>query len=250
MLFGEEPHAAILVFCAEKSLKKGWATRRRQLRRTMSMVSLHLPGLRTSRLSGHPHPRSVADLYLEIEELLENLHARPASSAELRNDALSLKGRLMEMVDSLAMELSPQDAREHTLAALTGGMFSGVLDGALMFSQGERPVQPDTESKHAYLVKSSRLLWQNLERVLETGDASWREAHIDDLQLLSGYGRHENRHSLDEGEALERQTRGDRSQFQAFLLASFKGGYAMGVVDAAVMFVGGERPGAPPTKQD
>lgn len=212
----------------------------------MSVVSFHLPELRAARLSGHPHPSTVADLYLEIEDLLENLHATPASARELREDARSLKGRLLDMVDSLALELSPQEAREHTLAALAGGMFSGVLDGALMFSLGERAMQPGTESRHAYLVKSSRLLWQNLERVLETGHSNWREAHVDDLQLLSGYGRHENRHSLEEGEALERQTRGDRSQFQAFLLASFKGAYAMGVVDAAVMFVGGERPGAPP----
>jgi hypothetical protein len=89
-------------------------------------------------------------------------------------------------------------------------------------------------------------LWENLDRVLETGDSQWRQAHIDDLQLLSGYGKHENRHSLEEGEALQAQSAGQDSAFPAFLLASFKGGYAMGVVDAAVMFVGGERPGAPP----
>ncbi len=212
----------------------------------MYVVSYHLPGLRAARLAGQPHPMNVQDLYREIEDLLENLHALPASGQELRDDSANLKDRLLEMVDSLALELTPQGAREHTLAALTGGMFSGALDGALMFSAGERIKQPATESRHPYLTKPSRLLWENLERVLETAHSNWRQAHVDDLQLLSGYGRHENRHSLEEGEALERQTRGDRSQFQAFLLASFKGGYAMGVVDAAVMFVGGERPGAPP----
>lgn len=215
----------------------------------MRVVSYHLPGIRALRLADQPHPVTVADLYGEIEALLEDMYARPAEAEELREDSRSLKGRLLEMVDSLALELSSQDAREHTLAALTGGMFSGVLDGTLMFSVGERPTQPTTESQHAYLTKPSRLLWENLERVLETAHSNWREAHVDDLQLLSGYGRHENRHSLEEGEALERQTRGDRSQFQAFLLASFKGGYAMGVVDSAVMFVGGERPGAAPSEE-
>jgi hypothetical protein len=150
-------------------------------------------------------------------------------------------------VDGLLDDFDAQQAREFTLAALTGGMFSGALDGTLLFREKERVVQPKLESSLSYLRKPTGLLWGNLAQVLEVGHSSWGQAHVDDLQLLSGYGKHENRNSLEEGEALERQTRGDRSQFQAFLLASFKGGYAMGVVDAAVMFVGGERPGAPPS---
>jgi hypothetical protein len=214
----------------------------------MHVVSLHLPGVRALRLAGQPPPYTVFDLYQEVEDLLEDLHLTPATPNELRNDSRHLKGRLIELVDGLGGDFTPEQAREFTLAALTGGMFSGALDGTLLFSQQERVAQPGLGSSLSYLQKPASLLWENLERVLDVAHGSWGQAHVDDLQLLSGYGKHENRHSLDEGEALERQTRGDRSQFQAFLLASFKGGYAMGVVDAAVMFVGGERPGAPPSR--
>lgn len=213
----------------------------------MHVVSLLLPGLRTRRLAGQPRPASLNDLYGEVGDLLADLHLTPAQVAELRDDSLHLKTRLLELVDGLELEFAAQAARDFTLAALTGGMFAGALDGTLLYLHSERVEQPALQSKKAYLTRSSTLLWDNLSRVLEVGESSWGQAHVDDLQLLSGYGKHENRHSLDEGEALEAQTRGDRSQFQAFMLASFKGGYAMGVVDAAVTFVGGERPGAPPT---
>jgi hypothetical protein len=213
----------------------------------MYVVSLLLPGLRALRLSDPPHPATIEELYREVEDLLEDLHASPASPEELRGDSSHLKRRLIELVDGLELELSPKKAREFTLAALAGGMFAGALDGTLLYSHSERTEQPALRSSLAYLQRSSGVLWENLSRVLEVGESSWRHAHVDDLQLLSGYGKHENRHSMDEGEELEAQTRDDRSQFQAFLLASFKGGYAMGVVDSAVMFVGGERPGAPPS---
>jgi hypothetical protein len=212
----------------------------------MHVVSLHLPELRALRLAGQAPPTSLPELYLEIRDLLQDLDAAPATPKELRDDSGRLKGRLMEMVDGLELDFSPQAARDYTLAAMTGGMFSGALDGTLLFSQGQRASQPGLKSAHAFLGKPSRLLWENLDRVLAVAQDSWAAAHVDDLQLLSGYGKHENRDSLEEGEGLERQTRGDRSQFQAFLLASFKGGYAMGVVDAAVIFVGGERPASPP----
>lgn len=212
----------------------------------MYVVSDFLPGVRTLRLAGAPHPRTVLDLYTQVADLLENLAVTLASAEELRRDSLDLKHKLLPTVDGLALRLAAQEARDLTLAALTGGMFSGALDGTLLFSHGQRVSQPQLESGLPYLAQPSRILWDNLDRVLETGDSNWRQGHVDDLQLLSGYGKHENRNSLEEGEAMEAQTRGDRSQFQAFLLASFKGGYAMGVVDAAVVFVGGERPGAPP----
>lgn len=213
----------------------------------MHVVSLHLPAIRDLRLAAQPAPATIAELYLQVEDLLVALHREQACAKELRQDSERLKGRLLELVDGLDTDFSSAAAKEFTLASLTGGMFAGALDGTLLFSHDERVKQPPTESTHAYLSGPSRLLWQNLDRILDVGAANWRQAHVDDLQLLSGYGKHENRHSIEEGEALERQTRGDRSQFHAFLLASFKGGYAMGVVDAAVMFVGGERPGAPPS---
>lgn len=217
----------------------------------MELLSDFLPGLRARRLGGAPHPSTVFELYTQVEDLLEALHTSQASIEELDRDSGQLKQQLLRTVDGLSGVAGSAGApsasgRLLTLAALSGGMFAGALDGTLLFSCDVRVRQPELRSEHPQLARPSRLLWENLDRVLETGDSQWRQAHIDDLQLLSGYGKHENRHSLEEGEALQAQSAGQDSAFPAFLLASFKGGYAMGVVDAAVMFVGGERPGAPP----
>lgn len=188
----------------------------------------------------------MSELYHEAADLLEALRDQPASVTALVRDSSLLKFRLMEMVDQLEAEFSPESAREFTLAALSGGIFSGALDGTLLFAHQHRVAQPQQPSLLSALEKPSRLLWENLHRVLEVAESNWSQAHIDDLQLLSGYGKHENRLSLEEGEEMEQRTRGDRLAFQQFLMASFKGGYAMGTVDAAVMFVGGERPDAAP----
>lgn len=212
----------------------------------MNVVSLHLPAVRAARLAGQAPPLSVLDLYSEVEDLLEDLHLTPATEGELRDDSRILKLRLVELIDGLTAEITAREARTFTLAAMTGGMFAGALDGTLLFQSGTRLPQPALRSAHPGLLKPVRLLGENLERVLDLGQTSWGDAHVDDLQLLSGYGKHENRLSLEDAEQMEAQTRGDRAQFQTFLLASFKGAYAMGMIDAAVMFVGGERPGAPP----
>ncbi len=213
----------------------------------MNVVSLHLPSLRAPQRAGSAPPASVADLYTEVEDLLVYVHGQSVARSTLQQDSSLLKFRLMALVDQIEGALSPATARDLTLAALSGGMFSGALDGILLFAHQHRVAQPQDRSLHPELEKPSRLLWENLHRVLEVAEANWSQAHVDDLQLLSGYGKHENRRSLEEGEAMEQRTRADRTGFQSFLLASFKGGYAMGAVDAAVMFVGGERPGAPPS---
>lgn len=212
----------------------------------MHAVLLSLPTLRAKERQGQAPPQSMEELYSEVEDFLAEVSETSIAMERLSEESFLLKTRLLELVDALETEREPISARELTLAALTAGMFAGALDGTLLFAHQEHTKQPTRESTHDHLKPPSRLLWENLARVLETGQTHWCQAHVDDLQLLSAYGRHENRRSLDEGEQLEEQSRPERAKFQGFLLAGFKGGYAMGVVDAAVMLVGGERPGAPP----
>ena len=212
----------------------------------MQAVALHLPEIHRQRLVEHRVPTTIESLFSEVADLLEHLRATPAEPEQLQDNSHQLKFRLLEFVESVGPELDPQNAREATLAAMTSGMFSGALDGTLLYAHRLVSVQPAVLSLKEGLEKPSRLLWENLSRVIDVGQSSWGEAHIDDLQLLAGFGKHENLNSLEEGEAVEAQSRADRLEFQTFLLASFKGGYAMGVVDAAVVHVGGERPGAAP----
>ncbi len=208
----------------------------------MYAVVHHLPEIHRQRLLHHRVPETVEALFSEVADLLEHLHSLPAQPEQLQENSEHLKSQLLELVDAVGPELEATSSRNATLAALTGGMFAGALDGTLIYAHSVAVEQPTRLSRNEALARSSGVLWQNLARVLEVGQSSWGEAHVDDLQLLSGYGKHENRNSLDEGEAMEAQSRSDRLEFQTFLLASFKGGYAMGVVDAAVMHVGGERP--------
>lgn len=212
----------------------------------MNVVYLSLTNLRAQHRLGQAPPETMTQLYTEVEDFLEEAATRDLAVQQLHEESSLLKDRLIDLVDSLASPSGSPSDRAATLAALTAGMFAGALDGMLLFVHNQRVKQPIKQSCHPALQDSSRLLWENLERVLEVGQANWAEAHVDDLQLLSGYGKHENRRSLEEGQESGARSGEDRLPFQSFILASFKGGYAMGVVDAAVMFVGKERPGAPP----
>lgn len=211
----------------------------------MLAVSLYLPEIHRRRLVHYRVPDTLEGLFSEVADLLEHLHRNPAGPEELQSDSLRLKSQLVELTRAIDGSLDRTGSRQATLSAMTGGMFAGALDGVLLYGHQVLTPEPPIQSEAGKLARSWGTLWENLSQVLEVGQSSWGQAHVDDLQLLSGYGKHENRHSLSEGEAMEVETRGDRLGFQTFLLASFKGGYAMGVIDAAVMYIGRERPGAP-----
>lgn len=211
----------------------------------MLAVSLYLPEIHRRRLVHHRVPDTLEGLFSEVADLLEHLHRNPADPEELQSDSLRLKSQLSELTRAVDGSLDQAGSRQATLSAMTGGMFAGALDGVLLYGHRIVTSQPPIQSETEKLTRSWGTLWKNLSQVLEVGQSSWGQAHVDDLQLLSGYGKHENRNSLSEGEAMQARSGGDRLDFQTFLMASFKGGYAMGVVDAAVMYVGRERPGAP-----
>lgn len=188
---------------------------------------------------------TVPDLYQFVEDLVVSLHDAPRLET-LAADSLALKSELMPLVQRVQGKPAPGETRAFTIKALRAGMMSGALDGASLYQTHRITPQPDFASDQPHLQSLARTLKNNLEQVLLVAQTNWGNSHVDDLQLLSGYGKHQNLQTLEEGEELVNQGGFQASDLQAFLMATFKGGYAMGVADAAVMFVGGERPGAPP----
>lgn len=210
----------------------------------MHLVLNHLPHLRTERLGLAAPPATLTDLYEEIACLLQSLQSQSPSPAQLQQESLALKHQLITTATLPLTEITPKQARELTLAALASGTYSGALDGTLLYLHQKKYDHPLPESANPKLGLSLKTLQNKLTDILEASLNTWALTDVNDLQLLSGFGKHENRHSLDEGEEKERSTREDRIEFSRFLLASFKAGYAIGVIDSTILYVGKERPGA------
>ncbi len=204
------------------------------------------PSLQQARFSEVEPAESVAELYRQVCEFLLNLEQCPGTPEQLIQDSLMLKRELLTLVEGLLELPKAEEVRLLTLAALAQGMFAGALDGALLFQHRQVPQQPTFATRRTHLKHPTSVLRQNLEQVIEVGRTNWGRAEVNDLQLLAGYGKHQNKDSLKEAVELAGASQTTTYDFQGFLLASFKGGYAMGVADAAIVFVGGERPGAPP----
>ncbi|MGE0496087.1 MAG: hypothetical protein AB7S38_43180 [Vulcanimicrobiota bacterium] len=189
--------------------------------------------------------QSVEQLYRGCDELLMALKSDPESFEVVRASSLLAK-------ESLGPELQmrglppPREAAAAGLRALASGMISGLLDGMLLYEQDEPPADFQLTVADAQLQAKADVMVQNLGDIVRVARQSWAQGDADSLQLLSGYGRHENRKSDDEAMALAASPGVPLFEFQVFLLATFKGGYAMGMADAAVVFVAGERPGQAP----
>lgn len=199
------------------------------------------------KLGPRPNLHTLEDLYEEVAILLEHFHKNQSDKHLLLKDSKALKQALLESVEACALDLTPTKARQQTMTALSQGIFTGALDGTLTYQHQHHVKHPALKYFKPEIKKPLELLWANLDSVLEVARSSWYVATIDDLQLLSGYGKYENRRSLKEGEELEVTTRSYRLPFLVFILGCFKAGYAMGVIDSAVMLVGNERPGTPAT---
>ena len=129
------------------------------------------------------------------------------------------------------------EAQNFTLESFSKGMICGAGDGTLLFQHQRIAPSPEIALTRADLQDSAKLLKENLERVLSVAEENWTRAHPDDLHLLFGYGKQENAATLKEASKYAADDRSER-EFLNFLLASFKGAYALGVAQAAVVFRG------------
>lgn len=174
---------------------------------------------------------TVGQVFARADARLGQLKSKPEPLPELARESSDTLAR------ALSEEPLPADWRasagQLTLTALSQGLLCGALDGAILYQAGQMAPLPSAQGDAGKLLKG-------LEQARQVADQSWRQMGADDLQLLSGYGKHENRNTLQEG---EQAAGGTPEEFQTFLLATFKAGYAVGMVDAAVVFVAGETPG-------
>ena len=143
--------------------------------------------------------------------------------------------KLGPLIEAVPDRLSMLQAQNFTLEALALGMVCGAGDGMLeFFHHAQRKHEPLSLDK-PQLQSDSQTLSKNLEQILTTARENWSKAHPDDLHLLCGYGKQENQNSLQEGGKLAAECEKDLYPYRKFLLATFKGGYAMGVIEAAVV---------------
>lgn len=128
-------------------------------------------------------------------------------------------------------------SRAAALAAMQSGMLCGALDGLVMLTahqalpKASLPVPAGLEGKRDLLVAG-------MEKAQEVAQGEWATMPTDDLQLLAGYGKHQNLHTGDEAQALAGHSSTEQTEW---LMATFKAGYAIGMADAAII-ARGENP--------
>ena len=178
----------------------------------------------------------MMELYGQVEGFLKSLKAEPVEADELRLQSETLTAALGPLLRGLPSEPSLLEAQNITLEAFALGAVRGAGDGTLLYLHQSPVPQPAINLEIETLRSSERLLQDNLEKIVGVAETNWRKAHPDDLHLLIGYGKQENSRSPEEGGRLISQGAG-HDEFRTFLLASFKGGYAVGIAHAAGTFL-------------
>jgi len=184
---------------------------------------------------------TVAELYDQIESFLTHLKTHPATVSQLEQQSQLLTQELPRIVHSASSQLSLLHSQNVTLEALSFGMIRGASDGSLLFQHRvdavpQTPIQFEAEHLHSL----SETLLRNLSQITDVAGEKWLESHPDDLYLLCAYAKHENQSTLQEGGAVAQQCAHDMFEFQRFLMATFKGGFATGLIQAAVTVLGDE----------
>lgn len=138
-----------------------------------------------------------------------------------------LQDQLFPQLETLRWTSNREWIRLYSLESLAAGLLCGALDGLHLFRLQEAPIASESPS---------------LRQALEVADGEWRELHPDDLQLQAGYGKHLNRATDEENvEFLSRPGAGD-VQAQRALSETFRTGYSLGLIDAAIVSLHGQTP--------
>ncbi len=194
----------------------------------------------SERNKGRTAAVTVPELYQQVEQFLRSLKDKPAPHNELLEQSETLSRALMPLVAAVKENQSMLQAQNFTLEAFALGMVRGAGDGAVLFQYQQSVEHPEFETDDEALKSSAEVLHKNIKHIAETAQNQWAKAHSDDLHLLCGYGKQENLGSLQEGGKLGVKDETSLFEFRKFLLASFKGGYATGMIQAAVIFVAGD----------
>jgi hypothetical protein len=161
-----------------------------------------------------------------------------ARSAEAKRDVV------LDVLD-LPWPLGATRGREAARDAMLAGLACGVSDGLLHLACHRDIVDEFPSVGDELLVDKLVLLRNGFVKARHVARTNWCEAEGDDLHLLCAMGRLENRRTEDEADELLSRPGVCREDWTEWLLATFKAGYAVGMIDAAVVVVTGEAPGSP-----
>lgn len=175
-------------------------------------------------------PTSVSEAFRHSEGRVVGLVRTVREEPQVAEDLVTLSSTTRQDFEAGAAPFPKEAARQVALQALAAGLLCGALDGVLML-EASRLVEPTCAEPK---------LQKSLEAAQAMARDNWARMSADELQLLSGYGKHQNRATVEEAEAMAGQPEG-----QTFLLATFKAGYALGLVDAVLVSRTGEVPGQP-----
>lgn len=177
---------------------------------------------------------AAEDTALQVRDLLQR---DAAAAAEAGQASHEVARSVLAQAVSLPADASAEAVRQSSLAALQGGLLCGALDGLITLT-AHQAVSAPSLSVPAALEAKRDLLLSGMAKAREVAQGDWAAMPTDDLQLLAGYGKHQNLHTGDESQALVGQPLAAQAEW---LMATFKAGYAIGVADAAIM-ARGENP--------
>jgi len=185
----------------------------------------------------------VSEAFTHGEDFVVAAHAHAAANgvADLEREAREMKLALLRDVEAQATVPRAVPASMAAIHALHAGLLCGALDGVITMVAGQTLQDPPMSASAPGLQPKVDLLVGEMARGREVAGAQWRGMEADDLHLLSGYGKHENRNTAEEAAAAAEGA--SPLDWQTFLLASFKAGYAVGLVDATLVSVHGQKPG-------
>lgn len=178
---------------------------------------------------GYAQELEPAQAFEQIGQWLWRLSGRPPLASR------PLKEQFLQQWSLLQVMPEPGEIGPMSLQALAAGLLCGARDGARLYLLGERAetfaAAPEAET-----------LRVSLTQYLEVADQEWRSLDVDTLQLQAGYGKHLNRATHRENIDFLAQPGRSAADARRALLETFRTGYSLGLIDAAVVFIGGQPP--------
>lgn len=176
-------------------------------------------------------PRPALEAYQVIDRWL--LDVEDLTMA--REVSFALKMQFLSALAQLRWSRHPERVRLHSLESLAAGLLCGGIDGLVFYRQGERPLDYESPAGLEQLVA-------NLVQAIEVANTDWRALEEDELHMQAAYGKHLNRHTdLENIEFLAQPGAGD-VQARRAMGETFRTGYSLGLIDAAIVSLHGQTP--------
>ncbi len=179
------------------------------------------------QLEGEPahllRPRPPLQAFYELDLwLLEAPEAR-----SMRGLSRSLQNQLFPKLASLRWSERLDWIRLYSLESLAAGLLCGAVDGLFLYRLGEAPLASES---------------LKLRQALEVADGEWRQLDVDSLQLQAAYGKHLNRSTEEENVQFLSRPGSGEAQTQRAMGETFRTGYSLGLIDAAIIVLHGQTP--------